>query len=208
MSRALFVATHNPHKVGEIRRSLAPLGFDARHEPSSVEPTATGEILIRSPWTSDGYLGLWLTERMARPRSAAGTWHRSGDVGHLDRSGRLWVEGRTVHVVSTADGPVTPVPVERTIHRELGIARSAVVGVGPVGCQQVVVVLEVDGADPGLAPPLTAALVRSAIDVPIAAVLVLSKIPVDIRHNAKIDRTSLATWADAFLAGRRSRPPR
>ena len=187
---------------------IASLGFDARHEPSRVEPTATGEILIRSPWTSEGYLELWLTERMARPRSVAGAWHRSGDVGHLDPSGRLWVEGRTVHVVSTADGPVTPIPVERTIHRELGIPRSAVVGVGPTGCQQVVVVLEIDGADPGLAHPSTAARVRSAVDVPLAAVLVVGRIPVDIRHNAKVDRTSLSTWANSFLAGRRSRPPR
>jgi hypothetical protein len=113
-----------------------------------------------------------------------------------------------VHVVSTADGPVTPIPVERTIHRELGIPRSAVVGVGPTGCQQVVVVLEVDGADHGLAHPSTAARVRAAVDVPLAAVLVVGRIPVDIRHNAKVDRTSLSTWANAFLAGRRSRPPR
>ncbi len=34
-------------------------------------------------------------------------WHRTGDVGHLDDAGRLWVEGRLAHVVRTADGVVT-----------------------------------------------------------------------------------------------------
>ena len=42
-------------------------------------------------------------------------WHRTGDVGHLDAPGRLWVEGRLVHVITTADGPVTPVGAEQRI---------------------------------------------------------------------------------------------
>ena len=36
------------------------------------------------------------------PASAARAtpgWHRTGDVGHLDAEGRLWVEGRLVHVI-------------------------------------------------------------------------------------------------------------
>ena len=35
-----------------------------------------------------------------------------------------------------------------------------------------------------------------------AAVLVVDSLPVDIRHNSKIDRTALAAWAGAILAGR------
>ena len=31
-------------------------------------------------------------------------WHRTGDVGHLDADGRLWIEGRLAHVLVTADG--------------------------------------------------------------------------------------------------------
>ncbi|WP_341849206.1 hypothetical protein [Auritidibacter ignavus] len=46
---------------------------------------------------------------------------------------------------------------------------------------------------------------RSAVttpgDVPVAAVLVVDSIPVDIRHNSKIDRSRLARWADRALTG-------
>ena len=63
-----------------------------RRAPRCVGTESVGEILIRAPWVSEGYLGLWATRarRTARRRG----WHRSGDVGHVDADGRLWVEGR------------------------------------------------------------------------------------------------------------------
>ena len=60
----------------------------------------------------DRYDRLWAIERQSSRNPG---WHRSGDVGHLDDDGRLWVEGRLVHVVTTADGPVTPVGVEQRV---------------------------------------------------------------------------------------------
>jgi hypothetical protein len=39
--------------------------------------------------------------------------------------------------------------------------------------------------------------------VDIAAVLIVPALPVDKRHNSKIDRTRLAKWATGVLAGGR-----
>jgi acyl-coenzyme A synthetase/AMP-(fatty) acid ligase len=162
-----------------------------------------GEILVSAPWCSDGYDRLWATQQHARPDRGDGrVWHRTGDVGHLDANGRLWVEGRVVHVVHTVAGPVTPVPVEQAVEAVTGVSRSAAVGVGPHGVQQLIVVLERPGRA-GLADDATARTVRSAVDHPVAAVLQRPALPVDIRHNAKIDRTELAAWADRVLAGGR-----
>lgn len=184
---------------------VAELGFDAqRGVPESSDAGATGEILVRAPWVSDGYADLWQTERRARP---GGGWHRTGDVGHLDGDGRLWVEGRAVHVIDTVAGPITPVPVERAVER-LGLdgvtpGRVAAIGVGPTPIQQVVIVLEgVTG--PGLASPETTERVRAAVCVPVAAVLHIDELPVDIRHNAKIDRAAVAAWASELLTGGRT----
>jgi acyl-coenzyme A synthetase/AMP-(fatty) acid ligase len=191
-----------PVEGAEVR--VVPLGFDAATVPDPVPDGVTGEILVRAPWVSAGYLDLWAIERAARP--GAGDWHRSGDVGHLDTAGRLWVEGRSVHVVDAVDGPITPVPVERAVDRALGVTRSAAVGVGPAGRQQLVVVLERPADPAGPVATATADAVRGAVDHPIAAVLSSTALPVDIRHNAKIDRTAVARWADDLLAGRRTRP--
>jgi acyl-CoA synthetase (AMP-forming)/AMP-acid ligase II len=86
----------------------------------------------------DRYDKLWAIEATS---SGNPGWHRSGDVGHLDTAGRLWVEGRLVHVIATADGPLTPVGVEQRIEALEMVAAAAIVGVGPVGTQQVVAIV-------------------------------------------------------------------
>ena len=176
------------------------------------EPGVTGEIWVRAAHLKDRYDTLWVLEQAA---AAHPGWHRTGDVGALDEQGRLWVQGRTVHVVSTAGGPVTPVGIEQRVQRRLGdggvLAGGvsgaggrpgvAVVGVGPAGTQQVVVVLA--GADGPLASLELADTARSVAGHDVAAVLVMKELPVDIRHNSKIDRVAVARWADRQLSGRR-----
>ena len=171
--------------------------------PLTTEPQVVGEILVRADHVKDRYDRLWATER--RSSRDAG-WHRSGDVGHLDDDGRLWVEGRMVHVITTADGVVTPVGIERRVESLPHVALAAAVGVGPTGTQQVVVVVATDPRPPGgrLAPYSLTAAVRRVVDVPVAAVLVVPKLPVDIRHNSKIDRARVAGWAATMLAGERA----
>ena len=191
--------------VAGVRVRIAPLGFDPSRPVESLDAGVMGEVLISAPWVSSGYDQLWRTQHDARPVDAAGTtWHRSGDVGHLDAEGRLWIEGRSVHVIDAEDGPITPVPVEVAIERVEGIDRCAAVGVGPRGCQQLVVVVEDATAAEGLASTACAAQVRSAVDGSVAAVLVLHALPVDIRHNTKIDRSAVAAWAAGVLAGGRA----
>ena len=162
-----------------------------------------GEICIRAPHMRDGYDKLWVTQSKA---SQPQGWHRSGDVGHIDDDGRLWVEGRIGHVVTTADGPVTPVGIEHAVETLSDVELAAVVGVGPVGTQQVVVVVSlVDGIRrPALASEGLADQVRDlsgAVDI--AAVFTVPKLPVDKRHNSKIDRSRIASWAANVLAGGR-----
>jgi hypothetical protein len=75
----------------------------------------------------------------------------------------------------------------------------AAVGVGPAGTQQVVVV--VTGKGRPLAGAEVTEVVRAAAGTPIAAVLVIKALPVDIRHNSKIDRVAVGDWAGRVLAG-------
>jgi olefin beta-lactone synthetase len=162
----------------------------------------SGEICVSAAHVKDRYDRLWATERESSRNPG---WHRTGDVGHLDSAGRLWVEGRLVHVITTADGPLTPVGVEQRIEAGSPVTGAAVVGIGPRGTQQVVaVVVPNSPAQVGLAAPELAAAVRAAAGVRVAAVLVIAALPVDIRHAAKIDRQRLARWAERLLAGARA----
>jgi olefin beta-lactone synthetase len=190
--------------VDGVEVRIVPLGFDPETLPTGLAVGEMGEILVRAPWVSDGYHGLWAVQRAARPGD--GAWHRSGDVGHLDGDGRLWVEGRSVHVVHAPSGPITPVPIERAVERALELQRVAAVGVGPIGSQQLVLVLELpELPSDGAAPAELAASARHVVERPVASVLGAGALPVDIRHNAKIDRTAVAAWATELLAGRRPR---
>ncbi|QDP98601.1 alpha/beta fold hydrolase [Microlunatus elymi] len=176
--------------------------------PLTDEAGVTGEICVAASHRKERYDRLWATEH-ASSRNPG--YHRTGDVGHLDEAGRLWVEGRLVHVIVTADRPLTPVGVEQRIEELAEVSAAAVVGVGPVGTQQVVAVVVPSTRAPSygssrqhLAGPELTESVRAAASVPLAAVLVTDALPVDIRHASKIDRTRLGRWAGRLLAGERA----
>ena len=159
-----------------------------------------GEIVVRAAHQRVGYDRLWHTTHLA---SQPAGWHRTGDVGHIDDAGRLWVNGRVQHLIHSDSGPIGPVELEKAVEEIAGVRMAAVVGVGPVGNQKVVVVIERDH------PTNKAALaslemiddVRSAASHDVVAVFDVPKLPVDRRHNSKIDRAALAEWADTALAG-------
>ncbi|MCL1594030.1 MAG: alpha/beta fold hydrolase [Actinomycetia bacterium] len=174
---------------------------------TTTDPNVLGEVCVRAGHMREGYDKLWSTQHQA---SQPPGWHRTGDVGHFDSEGRLWIEGRIGHVVKTMFGPVTPIDLEHAINRIADVVQSAIVGVGPIGTQQVVAVIVIrDGSRrSALAKEPMADAVRSAVgDVDIAAVVVSPSLPVDKRHNSKIDRFRIAAWAERVLAGGRMGTP-
>jgi len=168
-------------------------------------PGTTGEIVVRCSWMRDRYDRRWATQH--RADSPVG-WHRTGDVGHLDDEGRLWVEGRLAHVLVCPDGPVTPVAAELAAQRAARVPLAALVGVGPAGTQVPVVVLLAPGPAMGLADVDVTSRVRSGVreatGLDVAAVLTMRSLPVDVRHRSKVDRTRIAREAADFLAGERT----
>ena len=192
--------------AANVRVRIAPLDGSGRSTGALTdEPGITGEIVVAAPHVRDHYDRLWRTDRVSRLGVDDPRGHRTGDVGHLDAAGRIWVEGRLQHVLTTPDGVVTPVGPEQRIEGVDGVGRAGVAGIGPIGTQQVVAVVETDPAvrRPGLASPSLAAAVRAAAGLPLAAVLVVPVLPTDIRHNSKVDRTRLSRWAGSVLSGGR-----
>lgn len=182
--------------------------LDALGLPSEVasgQPNTLGEVVVSGPHLKEAYDRLWWSEHRSR---AADGWHRTGDIGHIDQDGFVWIGGRVQHVITGPAGPIAPISIEHAAERVPGVLRAAAVGVGPLGGQSLVVVIEVaNGGSSPLASAETATLVRDELALegehrPVA-ILQTAKIPVDRRHNSKVDRTRVAAWADTTLAGGR-----
>ncbi|MFL6181616.1 MAG: AMP-binding protein, partial [Actinomycetes bacterium] len=185
--------------VSNTQVSISPL--DVAGAPTGAltdEPDVTGEVVVRGAHVKDHYDQLWAAQR-ASARDHG--WHRTGDVGHLDPDGRVWIEGRLAHLITTAAGVVTPIGPEQRLERLDAVQLACVVGVGPPGHQVVVAVVEAPLHVQGVASIELSDALRKAAGIEFAAVLVVDQLPVDIRHNSKIDRQQVARWAANVLAG-------
>ena len=105
------------------------------------------------------------------------------------------------HLITTSAGVVTPVGIEQAAEELDDVQLAAAVGVGPIGVQVVVVVAQAPHLRAGLASLDLCDRVRERVGHDVAAVLVVRELPVDIRHNSKIDRARIALWATRVLAG-------
>jgi acyl-CoA synthetase (AMP-forming)/AMP-acid ligase II len=107
------------------------------------------------------------------------------------------------HRVVTAAGPMFPIRCEAIFNQHPAVYRSALVGVGPPGRQRPVIILEPKKGQMPPAGPETEKLISEVRQIgkssPLTAAiddfLLHPAFPVDIRHNAKIFREKLATWA-------------
>ena len=201
--------------VAGVRFALAPLDELGRPAQELLDAEqaqgALGEVVVSAAHLKAGYDRLWLTDRQSRRDAKDGLlWHRTGDIGHIDDAGRLWIQGRLQHVITTAAGPVGPGVVETPVDALSEVSRCAAVGVGPAGTQAIVVVVEPAagqrisfGSSPLAQPEVSRRVREASAQAPVSAVLVVDQLPTDIRHNSKIERTALAAWAEQVLAGQK-----
>jgi acyl-CoA synthetase (AMP-forming)/AMP-acid ligase II len=146
-----------------------------------------GELCVRGDVVTRAYHNLPEATAGAKIAQGRETWHRMGDLGRRDAQGRLWYLGRKAERVETTQGPIFTDAVEGIANAHPKVGRSALVGVGPRGSQRPVLVVE-GPEDASLVPELMAS-------TGVTAVLFHDRFPVDVRHNAKIHRLTLAQWA-------------
>jgi acyl-CoA synthetase (AMP-forming)/AMP-acid ligase II len=157
-----------------------------------------GELLVHAPWMFDGYDAAWSADVDSWAVHDHRRYHRTGDVGYLE-DGLVMHLGRRRHVIAMPGGPVASVAVEGPVAASTGRLVAAV-GVGPEGSQVLCIVVE-GGGSLRVAGSYLRNLVRESCALRVAAVLE-GPLPVDRRHQSKIDRTALGSDVAAFLAGR------
>ncbi len=163
-----------------------------------------GEITVRGPIVTLGYHDNRAATELAKIAHDGVIRHRMGDVGYLDRSGRLWFCGRKSHRVVTAGRTLFTVPCEAIFNQHPRVFRSALVGVGVRGQQTPVICIQLERGDHKDDPTqLRHELLKMAAANPltqdIGTLLFHPTFPVDARHNSKIGRETLAAWAATQL---------
>ncbi|MEU8213205.1 long-chain fatty acid--CoA ligase [Micromonospora sp. NPDC049044] len=87
---------------------------------------AVGEIEVAGPNVFPGYHGL--PEATAEAFTADG-WFRSGDLGHLDADGYLYISGRLKDMIISGGENIYPLEVEQLLTEVDGVTSAAVIGV-------------------------------------------------------------------------------
>ena len=167
-----------------------------------------GEITVSGEVVTKEYFNRPEATRLGKIVGDHELWHRVGDVGYLDEEGLLWFCGRKAHIVSTAKGPLYTEQSEPIFNEHPEVYRTALVGVGENGNQQPVIVVEREPAylsqsesDQGkLIADLREMAVQQKHTASVETFLFHPALPVDIRHNVKINREKLAIWASQQLA--------
>ncbi len=167
-----------------------------------LPPGEIGEIVAWGPVVTRAYDHNEQETRQAKIVDGSGIRHRMGDMGYLDEQGRLWFCGRKAHRVLTADGVMYTICCEAIFNEHDKVFRSALVGVGEPGRQEPVLIVELhrNAVDTRqLFADLRELAAAGELTKKIKTFLVHPAFPVDIRHNAKIFREKLASWAEKQL---------
>ena len=157
---------------------ISPADFDAMASgeglltgtpvPEIAVRLIDGEIVVAGPHVNEGYLD---PKHDAATKLAEGgrVWHRTGDGGRLDAKGRLWLTGRLAGRVAG----LSPFAIECAALSWPGVTGAALVALS------------------GDAERRADWQLRAAkLGVP--AVRHLKQIPLDRRHNSKVDYAALA----------------
>ncbi len=206
-ARGAGLCVGRPFDGVEVKIIAIDDGPIARFTDARELPTGDiGEIIVRGAHVSPEYADDAASTRKNKIADGkGGVWHRLGDAGYLDARGRVWCVGRLGHRVETPRGPMFPLMCEPIFDAHRHVRRSALVGV-PTGTGTMTPVICVElaptarGADrDALREELLALAVEHAATAPIRHVLFHARLPVDPRHNSKIERPALARWASTRI---------
>jgi fatty-acyl-CoA synthase len=109
-----------PSTVGRVvHGAVVKLLDDDGHE---VRPGESGRIFVGNSIQFEGYTG-------GGSKDEVGGLMASGDVGHFDEKGRLFIDGRDDEMIVSGGENVFPAEVEELLVKHEGVAEAAAIGV-------------------------------------------------------------------------------
>jgi acyl-CoA synthetase (AMP-forming)/AMP-acid ligase II len=180
---------------GKALMPYSAAAFDADCLPAGIP----GEIVVSGRHVLPGYVQGHGDEE-TKFRVDGKIWHRTGDMGYLDGSGRLWLLGRCAARITDRRGTLYPFTVECAVSSYPAVRRAAAATLHG----QRVLVLELDDHFPA---PNLEAIRQTVMWAGLDAIHACDRLPVDKRHNAKIDYPALYRVLEAWAAKKGNRQP-
>jgi acyl-CoA synthetase (AMP-forming)/AMP-acid ligase II len=176
-------------KVVRIHSGPIELGEDG-WAPWELPAGEIGELVVSGDHVCRDYYRNPRAVRETKIADGEAVWHRMGDTGSFDAEGRFWLAGRVHSTIRRAGGLVHPQLVEQAARGDdPRVRRAAAVGL-PDGELGERVVLVVETAESGIAEEIARRV--GAAGLPVDEVLLTTDpLPVDPRHNSKIDYGAL-----------------
>lgn len=157
-------------------------GLQLQIANKSGNPNQPGEICVRGEHVLQGYISE-LDQPVPQADPETAPWHRTGDCGFLDEQGRLWLLGRCLARVRDQHGLIFPFSVECAVMSHAPVERAAFVGYEG----QRYLFIEGQHLSERDIETIRYAMRWAKLD----EVHHLEHIPVDPRHNAKVDYPAL-----------------
>lgn len=164
---------------------LGPL-TDDEFAALAVEAGQAGEIVVSGDHVLSGYLG-GIGDGEAKIHVGGRVWHRTGDAGRMDSLGRVWLLGRCAEKLP-GDAFCYPFAIECALREDFPEIRMA--ALDWEGRRTLVVGKKCASAE-------AAGIEVRAGDFGIERVIFLDSIPLDRRHQAKVDYPALRELLNA-----------
>ncbi len=119
--------TETCSQIVALRSADALLKLGSVGQPlfaTQLKLSKDSEILLKTPALTPGYLNL--PDKL--PSKMIDGWYRTGDIGHLDKEGYLYIDGRADEMLISGGENIFPQEVEQVYQRYPQINEVAVVG--------------------------------------------------------------------------------
>ena len=184
-----------PHqrKPGSVGKAAGPEIAIMDEAGHLLSPGGTGEVVIRGPNVIRGYDN----DPAANQNAFIDGWLRTGDIGHIDADGYLFVTGRLKDIINRGGEKISPLLVEQVLLQHPAIDQAMAFGVPhPVLGETVAAAIVLKPGHPQFAIDqirdfVADRLARSKVP---QRIVVVDEIPVN--SSGKLNRNHLALTLD------------
>src|SRR5579863_3879578 len=116
---------HIVSKIGSVGKPVVNLEVKILGpDDGSAGPGVQGEVALRGPKVVSGY---WKNPEATQAAFTPDGWFRTGDIGHLDKDGYLYIDDRKKDMIVSGGENVASSEVERVLYEHEAVLEAAVV---------------------------------------------------------------------------------